>query len=488
MAINTPGVVIKEVAKLPPSVVGVATAVPAFLGFTEKAIGVIGESLTNKPTRITSLLEYIQYFGTAIAPNLTVIFSQPPGADPLITFDGDPPGVPDKVLYYSVRLYFANGGGPCWIVSLNEAAAGFAAQLNEAFAALEQKDEPTIVLCPDAAVQPQPGGVAAAADDADYVPDEKAFMEKALAHCKKLQDRFMVADVPASYEGLGNQSLKLSALFRNAVPASKDERKYGSAYFPFLETGIPFEIVKQRGDYKKIVVEYEENGGPVQKNLEADDPDDAIPPDGAMYNAVADFLRRHARVTLPPSGAIAGVYAKVDRDRGVFKAPANVSINQVLRPAVGMTNDVNGQLNVDPGTGKSINVIRFFKGKGSLVWGARTLAGNDNEWRYVNVRRFYIYVEESVKKATEPFVFEGNNANTWAKVRSMIESFLVKEWRDGALMGAKPEDAFYVKVGLNQTMSAQDVLEGRMIVEIGMAAVRPAEFIILEFSHMLPTS
>ena len=481
---NTPGVEIKEVAKLPPSVAGVATAIPAFLGYTQKATGDIGESLINKPTRITSLLNYIHYFGTADAPDITLNFTQDAGADPFITFDGDAPAIPDKVLFYSVRMYFANGGGPCWVVPLNSAQNDFAIQLNEAFAALELKDEPTIVLCPDAAIGPKPGDLPAAAADADFVPNEKAFMEKALAHCKKLQDRFMVADVPAASEGVGNHALKLVGLFRNAVPAAKNDRKYGSAYFPFLETGIPFEH-----DPKKIKVKYkDDNDTDQEKLLEADAPGDAIPADGTMYNAVTDFLRRNARVTLPPSGAIAGIYAKVDRERGVFKAPANLSINQVLRPGVGMTNDLNGQLNVDAATGKSINVIRFFSGKGSLVWGARTLAGNDNEWRYVNVRRFYIYVEESVKKATEPFVFEGNNANTWAKVRSMIESFLVKEWRNGALMGAKPEDAFYVKVGLNQTMSAQDVLEGRMKVEIGMAAVRPAEFIILEFSHLLPTS
>jgi phage tail sheath protein FI len=142
---------------------------------------------------------------------------------------------------------------------------------------------------------------------------------------------------------------------------------------------------------------------------------------------------------------------------------------------------------VDP-TGKSINVLRFFAGKGFLVWGARTLAGNDNEWRYVSVRRFFNMVEESTRKASEPFVFEPNDANTWVKVKAMIENFLVLQWRDGALAGAKTEDAFYVKVGLGTTMTAQDILEGRMIVEIGMAVVRPAEFIVLRFSHKMQES
>ena len=191
---------------------------------------------------------------------------------------------------------------------------------------------------------------------------------------------------------------------------------------------------------------------------------------------------------LPPSGAIAGVYAKTDNERGVWKAPANISLNAVISPAVKISHEQQAEYNVDVNAGKSINIIRAFTGKGTLVWGARTLAGNDNEWRYVNVRRFFNFVEESVKKATEQFVFEPNDANTWVKVQGMIENFLTTLWRQGALQGVKPEHAFYVAVGLGKTMTALDILEGRLIVEIGMAAVRPAEFIILRFSHKMVKS
>jgi uncharacterized protein len=191
---------------------------------------------------------------------------------------------------------------------------------------------------------------------------------------------------------------------------------------------------------------------------------------------------------LPPSGAIAGVYASVDRDRGVWKAPANVSLNSVISPAEKISHEQQAEYNIDVNAGKSINIIRAFTGKGNLVWGARTLAGNDNEWRYISVRRFFNFVEESAKKATEQFVFEPNDANTWVKVQAMIENFLNTLWRQGALQGVKPEHAFYVAVGLGKTMTALDILEGRMIVEIGMAVVRPAEFIILRFSHKMAES
>ena len=159
-----------------------------------------------------------------------------------------------------------------------------------------------------------------------------------------------------------------------------------------------------------------------------------------------------------------------------------------MAPAASLATSETDALNVDAVAGKSINAIRAFVGKGTLVWGARTLAGNDNEWRYVSVRRFFNMVEESIKKSTYWAVFEPNDANTWVKVRGMIENYLTQKWREGALAGATTKEAFFVRCGLGVTMSAQDILEGRMNVEIGMAVVRPAEFIILKFSHKLQTS
>lgn len=187
--------------------------------------------------------------------------------------------------------------------------------------------------------------------------------------------------------------------------------------------------------------------------------------------------------TVPPSGAIAGIYAKTDATRGVWKSPANISINGII----GLTDDINDANQEDMNiheTGKSINAIRKFTGKGFLVWGGRTLAGNSNDWRYINVRRLANMIEESVKKACMQFVFEPNVALTWVSVKGMIDNYLTTLWKDGALAGGKPEHAFFVSVGLNETMSAQDILEGRMIVKIGYAPSRPAEFIILEFKQM----
>lgn len=203
-----------------------------------------------------------------------------------------------------------------------------------------------------------------------------------------------------------------------------------------------------------------------------------------LYQAIKLAIGNH-RLTLPPGPAIAGVYAQVDRDRGVWKAPANVSLSAVIGPDFVINNDLQNDLNVDATSGKSINAIRSFTGKGTLVWGARTLAGNDNEWRYISVRRLFNLVEESIQKSTGFAVFEPNDTATWLKVKAMIDSYLYGLWQQGALAGPAPEQAYFVNVGLGKSMTPQDILEGRMIIEIGLAAVRPAEFIILKFSHKM---
>jgi hypothetical protein len=215
--------------------------------------------------------------------------------------------------------------------------------------------------------------------------------------------------------------------------------------------------------------------------------ENALIGDIPIYNSIVAVLNNKVNV-LPPSGGVAGVYASVDNDRGVWKAPANVSLNSVSSLNDFIDDSTQENLNVDANAGKSVNALRAFYGKGILVWGARTLAGNDNEWRYVPVRRFFSFVEESCKKSTSWVVFEPNDANTWLRVKAQIENFLNNLWRRGALAGAKPEHAYIVNCGLGITMTAQDILEGRLNVEIAMAAVRPAEFVILKFSHKLQQS
>ena len=439
----TPGVYVEEISTLPPSVAEVATAVPAFVGYTE-----VGPGDTDPPVvaRITTLLEFKTRFGRG--QNLKFSVSADP-AGPSVT-----PVAPaaNFALYYAVSHYFKNGGGPCWIASVGSyAAAPSKSRYLDGLAAIEKEDEPTLLVLTDAACTLAAG---------DYYE----VCGEALAQCRRQGDRFTILDV---HGGKWDD-------FRND-PSLAANLMYGAAYHPYLQTTLASE-------YDDADVAITRTGGQAGDTLATIKASET-----GLYNAARAALDAQ-RVVLPPSAAIAGIYARVDREQGVWKAPGNVGVMAVLGPVAKVTNDEQDRLNVDPTAGKSINAIRAFTGKGTLVWGARTLAGNDNEWRYVSVRRLFIMIEESAKKATAFAVFEANDATTWLKVKAMIESYLYGLWERGALAGAKPEAAYYVHVGLGTTMTPQDVLEGRMIVEIGIAAVRPAEFIVLRFSHKLQTA
>jgi len=190
---------------------------------------------------------------------------------------------------------------------------------------------------------------------------------------------------------------------------------------------------------------------------------------------------------LPPSGGMAGVYTRVDNTIGVFKAPANTGMVSVISAAVDITSADQEDLNM-PLDGKAINAIRAFPGRGVLIWGARTLDGNSQDWRYINVRRTIIMLEQSIKYATLAYVFEPNVASTWVTIRNMIANFLTNQWKAGALAGAKPEEAFTVDVGLGSTMTGDDILNGLMNVMVKVALVRPAEFIVITFQQKMQTS
>jgi phage tail sheath protein FI len=546
---KTPDVYIEEIPTLPPSVAEVSTAIPAFLGYTGKAIGPDGEDLTLVPTRISTLLDYKSYFGDQDNLAFTATYDSSKGT---VSVDKDPADQQHR-LYYALDHYFKNGGGTCYIVSLGAYKAKVKTDFEKGLTALEKEDEPTLILLSEATTL----------SNQDYYD----LCQQALNQCEKLKDRFCIFDVTNTTTGIADM--------RNTV---NNNLKYGAAYYPFLQTSIVYQysekavIVKgqsaavaktyaYQNDVMKVGFTSNTDATPTVEvivgskttpvtfvksttnkltiNVPASTGDNSGKAIGdawaawteaaasgftitildetkkqavlaetaltstsgaggssnqtledirnsntTLYNAIKTELAK-MRIVLPPSPAVAGVYASVDRTRGVWKAPANVSINSVVNPVIKISAKEQEDLNVDANSGKSINAIRSFVGKGTLIWGARTLAGNDNEWRYVPVRRLFNMIEESSKKASSFAVFEPNDASTWLKVKGMLDSYLYGLWQQGALAGSKPEAAYFVHVGLGKTMTTQDILEGRMIIEIGIAAVRPAEFIILRFSHKL---
>ncbi len=693
---KTPGVYIEEISAFPPSVAPVSTAVPAFVGFTQKAADAAGNSLTNKPLRISTFLDYQTYFGGPPTGSYTVTVEDTGSGDGTQKIDSIQatfqPGIPDPdvanstrpacVMYYALQLYFQNGGGPCYIVSLgtyaDAAGVTAASQYGDSttsgigFNTLDAEDEPTLLVAPDAPGLLKQG--------------YPTLCQNMLLDCGRLMDRFAILDAPCSSTDVGN--------FRTGVGMGSLD--YGAAYTPDLQTTIaeittssldptkvsitqkgatptvsgylwsqpdciqvgntssnPYATVNITADSPPLQV-YEQIGcirvtnaatstsvvitsaateaiaftatsstltisgvvagtttgtaiatawtswtsdhtndangfsiigsldgatavqavtgtalaanpifftiNPATKALgignvglgktlsarnlgsistvlglqiadawktwsaaltaaqlqgfslaqygqgkaaitagsyDISNPVTGTPSTGTLnqlqntqtglYNQVLSALEART-VTLPPSAAIAGVYCSVDGSRGVWKSPANVSLLSVTAPAVKITNDMQDGLNVDPASGKSINAIRSFTGQGILVWGARTLAGNDNNWRYISVRRLFIFMEESIQQATSWAVFEPNMVTTWLKVKASIESFLYGLWQQGALVGSTPQEAFYVNIGLGTTMTADDILNGVMNVVVGAAPSRPAEFIVMTFTQKLQGS
>ena len=451
---KTPGVFINQVQKLPNSVAQVETAIPAFIGYTEKAILTTAGDLLNSPKRIINLDEYRQFFGEAEPEQgITVEVHTQGGGTQLETNITNPS---NYLMYYALQAFFANGGGPCYIVSVGNYSGGGAIDrtaLLSGLAAAGEIDEITLIVFPEGTNM---------ASAADY----HALVNESLSHCHERRDRFLVCDLNMS----DDPTIDEVEEFRAGITVTTDELSYGACYYPYLDMSLDYH-------FHPADVQVTKNGN--TRTL-----DQLEKRENELFNEIQSAISA-IPLTLPSSAPVLGIYARMDAQRGVWKAPANVSITGAVRPNKEISNSEQESLNVDPVSGKSINAIRTIQNRGVMVWGARTLAGNDNEWRYVPVRRFYNMVEESITKAMRSFVFEPNDANTWLEVKRMVGVFLTDLWRQGALAGSKPEHAFVVRVGLGETMTAKDVRANIMNVEIGMAVIRPAEFTILRISQKM---
>lgn len=396
--------------------------------------------------------------------------------------------------------------------------------LLDGLAAAREQAGPTMLVVPDAVLLP-------AADPRQpwISPDFAGVARAMLTQCEQARDRVAILDVygtrclgrPPETGAEAPDLPTLIAQFHGDVGDAG--LSYGVAYFPFLQSTV---VPLSAADYTTIgnTPGTEENapGKLVQiltwenRNLYGDpgvpantharqvqDDIDRIPtttPPGSMpaqIRALNDRLtaalpllvEMERRVVeredvLPPGAAMAGIMAYVDRTRGVWTAPANVSLSGVAGSTFPLDNEQQGDLNL-PVDGKAVDALRDFAGRGTVVWGARTLDGNSNDYRYIQVRRTLIYIEQSIKNALNQFVFAPNDGQTWTAVVSMVSGFLQTVWAQGGLMGATPADAFSVECGVGSTMSAQEVLDGWMIVQVTLQLIRPAEFIELTFRQKM---
>ena len=474
------------------SAVPVATAIPAFIGFTEKAKRG-SKSLLNVPTRITSLGEYHNFFGKGAQAKFNIAENEESGytleIDKATAFS----------LYNSLKLFFNNGGSTCYIVSIGSYSSevGLAAFTGEesggGLQSLLKEPEPTLLLSPDAVLLSE--------------EDFNSFQQLMLMHCgNEMKNRMAILDV---YNGDQTRTMDdedIITKFREAIGTNFLD--YGTAYYPWLNTTI---TKASELDYRSIAnldgliamltkdVDAQVSSGKIDESrgnaikeeiakATADSEniknvDNTLLAISPLYKQIIADVRK-ARNVMPPSGAMAGVFSMVDNSVGIQKAPANVSLGSVVSPTVNITSRIQEDLNL-PLNGKAVNAIRSFPGKGVLVWGARTLDGNSQDWRYVNVRRTLIFIEQTIKYAAERYVFEPNIAMTWVKVSSTITGALYNAWRDGVLAGNTAQEAFKVDVGLGSTMTQQDILDGVMRVSVKVAISRPAEFIVITFQQQM---
>lgn len=544
---KTPGVYIVEKSAFPNSVVAVATSVPAFIGYTERAMK--GDKpLHMAPWKITSLAEFHSYFGGAPKPvfDLEVkpsgngeaedVKVRLPEPEVLLLDGNDGQAYTLKqadtafALYASMRLFFRNGGNACYVVSVgpyeNEVGEGEeeagqasieAQPILDALKALEKEAEPTLIVAPETTRLSR--------------SDSQSVQQAILTHCgEAMKNRFAILDIGGGYLPQGDTNFDPVQAFRQDI--GTNYLNYGATYYPWLNTSVTYSdeysyinltraarsILAQKVKAAEEALITPEMRQPKDAAEIADSTkiearlDIAFPQRGLIakidqddlseldHSTMDKVLRAHVpaytdvmdRVAerlncLPPGAAMAGIYTSVDNSRGVWKAPANVSVNSVVSTTVNISHAEQEDLNVTP-QGKSVNAIRSFVGEGVLVWGARTLDGNSLDWRYINVRRTIIFIEESIKLAAKAYVFEPNTANTWVAVESMIENFLTGIWKQGGLAGAVPEDAFSVHIGLGTTMTPQDILDGVIRITVLVAVSRPAEFIEITFQQQMQVS
>jgi len=341
-----------------------------------------------------------------------------------------PEGAASTPMSHAVFGYFLNGGARCYVVNTGKGqAVTGGGRDRQGLQVLEQVDEVAIVVCPGYT------------DVASY--------EAILSHCELMKDRVAILDCQPNVPNID----LLTKVGTVAADAPKEGGsgggRRGASAAP-AEPAQPPGVRPRQSDYGTIYF---------------------------PWITVRDPLGGQGLVDVAASGHMAGIWARSDATRGVHKAPANEPIRGALNLTYRLTPAEQGVLNL-----AGINCFRFFEREGIRVWGARTLADSSSEWRYLNVRRLFIMVEKSIARSTNWIVFEPNDRTLWKSIRRDASAFLTYLWRTGALMGATPGSAFFVKC--DEETNPPDVIDlGMVVTIIGIAPVKPAEFVVFRISQ-----
>lgn len=433
----SPGVYVEEVDRGAKPIQAVGTSIAAFVGVTAEASRKALDPATGERVPVESRLNV-----ATLVTNWTQFTD---------TFGGFVQGafLPD-----AVYGYFANGGGPCYVVSLralNEMAAEKAAA-SRARPAPRKKEEGEEG---ESAPPPPPAPTSGPLTAVDFIGD--VAQRTGINGLEALEDVSLILcpDLMAGYDG-SNAAKELVKQVQTAMIAHCENLKYR---FAILDTppGLNAQQAKEWRNYVNFDSSY-----------------------AALYYPwveVADLSDSpQTSKFVPPSGHVVGIYNRADSERGVHKAPANEVVLGATNLEINLTKGEQDTLNPI-----GVNCIRAFPGRGIRVWGARTLT-SDGSWRYINVRRLFIMVGASLEANMGWVVFEPNDSTLWAKVTRDVTSFLRLVWRSGALFGTTPDQAFYVKC--DEELNPTEVRDlGQLIIEIGMAPVKPAEFVIFRISQ-----
>lgn len=413
-----PGVFVSESSSGVRTITGASTSVPAFLGYTKTSANDAPDANPQPftdaeravPQKIGSWREFAaRYSVQAVAKDLA---------------DATDPATVHTLqrclpLAEAVYGFFANGGSACYVVGFTgpqdavspEALKGDT-DARSGLAGLEAVPEVTMVAVPS--LWDMTADVSA--EKEVPAPDHAAGvsrMAEVLKHCTEQRNRLAILDPPP-----GLTPAQVAAFADTLASPETDDAAFTALYYPWITVpGV-------------------------------------------------DAVER----TVPPCGHLAGVWARTDAERGVFKAPANQNLRGALKIETVLTDDEHGELNA-----KGVNCLRVFPDRGLLVWGARTRS-TTRDWRYLNVRRLVSYLSDSIRQSTTWAVFEPNDERLWATLRHAVASFLTDQWRQGALVGRTPDEAFYVICdATNNTTETMD--DGKVVCDIGVAPVRPAEFV-----------
>ncbi len=483
---KTPGVYVKEINSFGSSIVASPTAVPVFIGFTEKMTNEKGDTLplmpgsdnVYAPVMVRSVLEYSQSFGEAEQLGTIAVVTKGEGDQAYYSSTIEKEGNPYTrgFVQPAIANFFANGGGSCYIISLGQYSTFSVADvdlvdMDTIKLAINMAEESTLILPTDLIRY----------EEANYYNFCNGFIK----YCSDSLKQFCVLDVVMSDPTDPVLNEEDPENYRTSI--GTENLKFAGTYYPYLKSLTPYvyepDLSNVTLDGEALSTEPADPGVKVE-SVANDASGEGSEIDNGTIESVKTYLASNY-INMPASPFMAGIYSRLDNATGVWTPPANVAPTGISGPVVNLTSQQQENFNGNAKTGKSINAIRNFTGKGTLVWGARTNDGNSLDWRYINVKRLFIAMETDISMALEAYVFKPNVFNTWVEVKTMIDSYLFGLYNDGAFAGQTVETSYQVLIGVGETMTEEDLLNGLMKVSIQVAPVRSAEFIELTFSQLV---